>query len=375
MTAARPEVAFDVSVVTSGHDVADARLHREVAALAAAGLRVQVLGLGDPAAGPPGAAVRTRARRGPAGRALLAATAPWRADGAVLVTLDPDVALSARAVAALRRRRLVVDVHEDYEQLLADRAWARGAAGRLARTLARAATRVAAGADLTVVADEHVPPHRARHRLVLRNLPSPSLLPQAGEVTRAEVPTAVYVGDVRASRGALAMAEAVARAPGWRLEVVGPVAPGEAERLERRISQPDLTGRVVLHGRRPPREAWLLAARGWVGLSLLEPTPAFLQAVPSKLHEYLAVGLPVVATDLPPARALLAEGGVLVPPATAGEATAALLRGWADDPAGLEPLRAAAARAGAAYRAQDPYAGFARAVRALLPRQPGEDPL
>ncbi|HEU4674620.1 MAG TPA: hypothetical protein VFS29_01415, partial [Motilibacteraceae bacterium] len=91
----------DVSVVTSGHDVADARLHREVAALSAAGLRVQVLGLGDPAAGPRGAVVRTRARRGPAGRALLAATAPWQADGAVLVTLDPDVALSARAVAAL----------------------------------------------------------------------------------------------------------------------------------------------------------------------------------------------------------------------------------------------------------------------------------
>ncbi|HEU4676645.1 MAG TPA: glycosyltransferase, partial [Motilibacteraceae bacterium] len=247
------------------------------------------------------------------------------------------------------------------------RAWARGAAGRLARRLARAATRVAAGADLTVVADEHVPPRRARHRLVLRNLPSPALLPQPGEVTRAEVPTAVYVGDVRASRGALAMAEAVALAPGWRLEVVGPVAPGEAERLERRVAAPDLAGRVVLHGRRPPREAWALAARGWVGLSLLEPTPAFLQAVPSKLYEYLAVGLPVVATDLPPARALLGEGGVLVPPATAGEATAALLRGWADDPAGLEPLRAAAARAGAAYREQDPYAGFARAVRALLP--------
>jgi hypothetical protein len=38
-----------VTVLTSGHDVADARLHREVAALRRAGLRVEVLGLAEPA--------------------------------------------------------------------------------------------------------------------------------------------------------------------------------------------------------------------------------------------------------------------------------------------------------------------------------------
>ncbi len=54
-----PRRAIDVSIVTSGHDVADARLHREVAALVARGLHVEVLGLGDEADGPPGVTVRT----------------------------------------------------------------------------------------------------------------------------------------------------------------------------------------------------------------------------------------------------------------------------------------------------------------------------
>ena len=49
---ARSGSGYDVSLVTSGHDVADARLHRLVAALTDSGLTVEVIGLGDPAAAP-----------------------------------------------------------------------------------------------------------------------------------------------------------------------------------------------------------------------------------------------------------------------------------------------------------------------------------
>ncbi|MGN6242631.1 MAG: glycosyltransferase, partial [Motilibacteraceae bacterium] len=170
-----PEGPPDVSVVTTGHDVADARLHREVAALRRLGLQVEVLGLGDAADGPAGAQVLTRARSGLAGRALAALTVPWRARGRVLVTLDPDARAGAVPAARLRRRRLVADVHEDYAALLADRAWATGAAGRVGAQVAALATRLAGRADLTVVAAAHVPPRQARNRLVLRNLPDLSM--------------------------------------------------------------------------------------------------------------------------------------------------------------------------------------------------------
>ena len=124
----------DLSVVSSGHDVADARLHREVAAALAAGLTVEVLGLGDAAAGPDGARVVARPRpRGVLRRLALALAQPWRAQGRVLLTLDPDVVPATLAAARLRGRRLVVDVHEDYAALLADRAWAAGPAGVIAR--------------------------------------------------------------------------------------------------------------------------------------------------------------------------------------------------------------------------------------------------
>ena len=367
---ARSGAAIDVSVLTSGHDVADARLHREVAAMNRAGLAVEVFGLGDPADAPPGVAgVRTWPRPGMPARAGLAVRMAAAARGRVLFTLDPDSALAASvAVHTTRggrrtsgprgaRRRgsqaLVVDVHEDFARLLADRAWARragGTAGRVAAGMITAFLRVAARADLTVVADEHVPPLTARRRLVLPNLPDPAMLPPASP--RDPVPRALYVGDVRATRGLFTMLEAMRAAPDWTLDVVGPVAPGDRTRLDAALAaDPKLAARLRWHGRMPPAEAFALARGAWAGLLLLAATPAFADALPSKLHEYLACGLAVVTTDLPRSAALVRESGagVVVPAWSPGEpedhvgaAVGAVLRGWSADPVSLDAMRAAA---------------------------------
>jgi glycosyltransferase involved in cell wall biosynthesis len=354
----------DVSIVSSGHDVADARLHREVAAAVAAGLVVEVLGLGSPADGPDGATVLTRPRpRGVPARLALAAVQPWRARGRVLLTLDPDVVPAALVAARLRGRRLVVDVHEDYEALSRDRAWARGAVGGLARAGVRGVLAAARRADLVVVADEHVPPATAPRRLVVRNAPAGGYLPEP--TAPGPVPRALYIGDVRRSRGLAVMLAALEAAPGWELDVVGPVAAADQAWLDGWLATSPAAGRVRFHGRRPPREAWALARGAWVGVSMLEDTPAFREAVPSKLYEYMAAGLAVATTPLPRAAAIVTESaaGVVVPDADALSAT---LRGWAERPADLLPFRAAAlAWARAAFAGASGYDVLAERLRGL----------
>lgn len=205
----------DVTVITSGHDVADAPLHRIVAALVRAGQAVEVLRVGSRDDGPVGALVRTTVRGSLARRAFPAMTMPWRARGAVIVCLDPDAAVGCAPVRSLRRRKLVVDVHEDYGALLDNRAWATGLRGWLARRLLTLATTVAATADLTVVADEHLPPpaQSCRRRLMVRNLPDLGLMGSSpGYAGKDASPRAVYIGDVRRSRGLESMVEAVAAA-------------------------------------------------------------------------------------------------------------------------------------------------------------------
>lgn len=352
----------DVSIVTSGHDVADARLHREVAALRAAGLRVEVLGLGDASTGPAGALVRTRPRAGGVRRAVRAVRLPWQARGRVVMTLDPDAAVGAVLWRALHPgRRLVADVHEDYRLLLRDRAWATGLRARMAHAWAVLGERAARRADLLVVADVHLLAD-APGRVVLRNLPDLSMLPAPSE--RDAEPRALYVGDLRRSRGLLAMLETVAGAPGWSLDLVGPIAAADRAEAEARMAAPDLQGRVRWHDRLPPRQAWERAAGAWVGLLLLEDTPAFRDAVPSKLYEYLACGLAVVATDLPRSAEIVRESGagVVVDVGTAS----ATLRELSADPARVDAMRAAA-RSWAATLDARPAAAFVDAVRSLLP--------
>lgn len=291
----------------------------------------------------------------------------------MLLCPDPDSLLGSRIVTAVRRRPLVADVHEDYAALLRDRAWAHGPALVVAQVLVRFAGAVAARADLTVVADDHVPPlpPACRHRLVVRNLPDPDLMLRSRRGDGAVDPDvaglrAVYVGDVRRSRGFVTMVEAIAAAPGWSLDLIGPVSDVDLAWLRQRLVSPDLTGRVRLHGRLTPERAWHVASGAQVGMALLEPTPAFLDAVPTKVYEYAAAGLAVLATPLPRVQALLEQSRAGEMATTSSE-VAAVLRRWADEPARLARDRAAASAWGDAILAEDsPYRRLADELTLLL---------
>ncbi len=305
-----------------------------MAALHRAGLDVEVLALGDSAAAPSGAAARTWSRGGMVARAVRALVLPWRARGRVLLTLDPDVVPAALLAVRLRRRRLVADVHEDYVALLMDRAWA-APARRLLQRLAAWCVALAGRASLTLVADDHVPPavERCRQRLVVRNLPDLGLLPPTEPVPQVPPLRAVYIGDVRSSRGLRDMIAAVAAAPGWQLDVVGPIASADEHWLAARLLADDVLDeagalRVQLHGRLPPQQAWQVARGASVGMLLAQQTPAFTEAVPTKLYEYLACGIAVLATPLPRVVPFItgSGAGAVVDDA---DAAAAQLREWA----------------------------------------------
>jgi glycosyltransferase involved in cell wall biosynthesis len=179
-------------------------------------------------------------------------------------------------------------------------------------------------------------------------------------------PRAVYVGDLRESRGLFDMVETVAAAPEWSLDLIGPVAPSDRDRLEARIEQGDLTGRVRLHGRQPPADSWRITQGAWAGLAMLQPTPAFIEAMPSKIYEYLASGFPVLSTRLPRQTKVIEEsgGGVLVDSVAEASET---LRRWAADPGELEKLRDHALQWAADHLAgSTPYDELADAVVKLL---------
>jgi glycosyltransferase involved in cell wall biosynthesis len=332
----------DISIISSGASLADARLHRIVNALIRAGLTVEIFAPGAAVDAPTGAMIRAvHPGKGFRWRAHRAFYSPWRAEGRVLYCLAPEAQLFTWKVGLLKRRIYCADVYEDYQSLLKDRAWAKKfltLPGKVGAAITKVATFYSSKAALTTVADIQVPPFIANDRIVLRNLPDAAHLTMSGKL--AKKPRAIYIGDVRESRGLHTMLQSAELAPNWHFDIVGPISDADAAWIHLwSISHESAAARVTFHGRLSPDQSWKLAKGAWVGLSLLEPTPAFIAAVPSKIYEYMSVGLATITTPLPRSAALVeaSRSGAL---ADGPASVAKLLNSWEIKPAQLEKLRA-----------------------------------
>ena len=71
-----------------------------------------------------------------------------------------------------------------------------------------------------------------------------------------------------------------------------------------------------------------------IGLVLLKPEPRYIAALPVKLFEYMAAGLPVIASDFPHIRQIVesTNSGVLVNPNFDAQSIAELIASWWDAP-------------------------------------------
>jgi len=356
-----------VTILSSADNVADARMHRLTNSLLRANISVDIWALGKSTDAPKGATFhRAPGGKGKAARVLRDLILPFRACGSVVLVVAPDLLPITYVVSKLRHQKMIADVHEDYVQLLKDRSWATGLVGILAKLVAKSASRAAARADLTTVADSQVPPFKARNRFELKNLPDYSLLTNSGEL--GPKPRAIYIGDVRKSRGLHMMLESAELAPLWNFDIIGNISDSDSEFVKGWLATSPAKDRVVFHGRLSPQESWKFAQGAWVGLTLLESTPAFVEAVPSKLYEYAATGLATISTSLPRCVELLKQSGGGVTADSAID-VANILNGWAEDAennAQLLKIRERALTwAKSALNSDEQYAAFAREVGKL----------
>lgn len=204
---------------------------------------------------------------------------------------DPELLPAAILRAGLKRPTLF-DLHENLPAQIRTKDWLprplRKPIAIVAGMILRVAERVM---SVTLAEAGYQPLFRRRHPVIANHpveMPAP--------VPPADPPFLAYLGDVTESRGAFLAIEAAAGA-GQRLLMVGRVAPPELG--PRLVAAAERAGvEIELAGPLPHREALEAIAPASAGLSPLTDISNYRHSLPTKVLEYLALGLAVLASDL-----------------------------------------------------------------------------
>jgi glycosyltransferase involved in cell wall biosynthesis len=305
--------------VTSAHPATDTRVFlKQCRGLAAAGHEV-VLVVADGAGDRWIDGVQVRSVGVPRSRGDRMLRASWacvrqalRERGDVLHFHDPELLPWAQVLRRMGKR-VVYDMHEFAPAQIAAKAWItprlRSMIGRVWRSLERPLLR---GVPVVFAARSLARDYSfVKRSEIVENMPLVEELLEIRE-QRHDRFTLGYMGSLTVSRGSLQLLGAVERLrkDGISVEVecVGPAhdAP-TAEALRRSADAPE-TG-VRWHGPLAPVAGWRVMARCHVGLAVLLPEPRYLEAYPTKLFEYMALGLPAIVSDFPLYRAVMERAG------------------------------------------------------------------
>ena len=250
---------------------------------------------------------------------------------------DPEL---LPAMSRLKREgaQVIFDMHENLQKDISNKPWLHP----LLRKPVAALTMFAARRWLRgmhVIYAEH---SYAADYPWIKNSTTVLNLPRADELLAikadpAKPPAVGYIGLVHPRKVSPTVLEAfrILKQQGHPVgfECVGPTSVQYLSHLKQLVAQHGLAG-IRFHGYRPPSEGMLIMSRCRIGLCVLEPSPNMLESYPTKIFEYMALGLPVVCSDFPLYKSIVEnhECGMCVNPHN-GEAIAKAIKQLLDEPA------------------------------------------
>ena len=304
---ARPRAGARVCHLTSVHSAYDTRIfEKECRSLAAAGYDVHLIAPARQSGQVQGVTLSAvPPARNRFSRAFVTTARVWaralRLRARVYHIHDPElvpIGILARGLG----KRVIYDVHEDLPADTLDKdylpRWIRAVLARLVDVGQRLAAR---GFSAVVAATPAIARRfPAAPLVVVQNFPLPSEFAHAEGPPYASRPAAAaYVGVINEIRGAVEMVQAVGRlAPqrGVRFLLAGRF---DTPAIEARLRALPEWRHVEYRGVLRRAEVVQTLAQARLGLVLFHPRPNHIESQPNKLFEYMAAGLPVVASHFP----------------------------------------------------------------------------
>lgn len=231
---------------------------------------------------------------------------------------DPEL-IPAGILLKAHGKRVVYDVHEDVPRQVLVKSWIPRFLRGLTSVSAALMERLASPLFDGIVAATPIIARRfpKRKTVTLHNFPIlTELRPSDGPAYKSRAPQVVYAGGISELRGLREMIESLALVDpklDVRLKIAGDL-PGEPLLSEMRGLRGSERVEFVGWQSRPQIAELLKTAR--IGIVVLHPIQNYLESYPVKLFEYMASGLPVVASNFPIWRSIVQEArcGILVNP-------------------------------------------------------------
>ena len=136
---------------------------------------------------------------------------------------------------------------------------------------------------------------------VVLNMPKVDFLMDLKE-EKYNVPTLGYVGAVTQQRGSIATFQALEileeKGLPVNFECIGPIR-GLQQQIYLQSMDRQISERIKLAGFMAPPEAWKKICKCHIGLAVLQPILNYVESFPTKMFEYMALGIPVIVSEFP----------------------------------------------------------------------------
>jgi len=242
---------------------------------------------------------------------------------------DPELIPVGALLKILTGARVIYDVHEDVPKQILTKQWIPPHLHQLIAVLFAILEKSLANVfDAIIVATEEISKRFEKFDpIVVHNFPDFRMLPIKYQIhDSAAEKTLVYVGGISRIRGVEEMIQAMEYV--CCRHKINLLLIGRYEPKNLKMELQNLLGyqKVQSLGHLPWEEAWATAKNAIAGLVLFHPVPNHQRSLPNKLFEYMAAGIPVVASNFPLWREII-EGnhcGICVDPLKPKEIAAAI---------------------------------------------------
>ena len=221
---------------------------------------------------------------------------------------DPELIFLGIYLKKIKKRVVIYDIHEDYSLVPYTRSWIpKILKNILSQAINYLELNISKKFDLLICATPHIKNRFNNKSIVVQNFPKVDKWEKIEN--KIENKQILYYGDITSARGINEIINAVDIVNNKikvKLILIGKIS---EKKLNKNISLGIKNGYVEYHQWMDQCDLQKIAKKCNIGLSILKPVPAYIDSYPVKVFEYMAMGLPILASNFTLWRQIIEEEG------------------------------------------------------------------